>query len=79
MTPLSVFYQACPVCGRSLRMPVQYFGRRVTCVHCGGEFRADEQSSSTGPTTQAAGPLSMPGLVPDSMSPLGSQPAADGP
>lgn len=43
MAPVAVFYQACPVCGRSIRMPVQCFGRQVTCVHCGGEFRAEEQ------------------------------------
>ena len=52
MTSSSVFYQACPVCGRSIRMPVQYFGRVVTCVHCGGEFRAEE-SAPTSTTHQA--------------------------
>jgi len=44
MAQLSVFYQTCPVCGRSLRMPVEVFGRKVTCVHCGGEFRSTEQA-----------------------------------
>ena len=44
MAPQAVFYQACPVCGRSIRMPLQCFGRQVTCVHCGGEFRAAEQA-----------------------------------
>jgi hypothetical protein len=48
MAPLAVFYQACPVCGRSIRMPVQCFGRQITCVHCGGEFRADEGQQSAG-------------------------------
>jgi hypothetical protein len=24
-------------------MPVDWFGKRVNCVHCGGEFRAEEQ------------------------------------
>jgi hypothetical protein len=43
MAQLSVFYQACPVCGRSLRIPVEAYGRKVTCVHCGGEFRSDEK------------------------------------
>lgn len=43
MAPQAVFFQACPVCGRSLRMPVHCFGRQVTCVHCGGEFQATDQ------------------------------------
>lgn len=43
MTLVSVFYQACPICGRSLRIPVQYFGQSVACVHCHGEFRAEQQ------------------------------------
>ena len=47
MSQRSVFYQTCPVCGRSLRMPVDAFGRQVTCVHCGGQFR------STGSETAA--------------------------
>ena len=38
MPSLAVFYHECPVCGRSLRIPVQYFGRKVDCGHCGGEF-----------------------------------------
>ena len=42
MAQRSVFYQTCPVCGRSLRMPVEVFGRNVTCVHCGGEFRSEQ-------------------------------------
>jgi len=25
-------------------MPVEVFGRKVTCVHCGGEFRSTEQA-----------------------------------
>jgi hypothetical protein len=45
MPLVSVFYQQCPVCGRNLRMPVQCFGRQVTCVHCGGDFRAEEQAA----------------------------------
>ena len=41
MSSLTYFYQACPICGRSLRVPVQYFGRPMSCSHCGGEFHAD--------------------------------------
>lgn len=40
MTSLTFYYQACPVCGRSLRIPVQYFGKVMSCSHCGGEFQA---------------------------------------
>ena len=66
MAPLAVFYQACPVCGRSIRMPVHCFGRQVTCVHCGGEFRAVEQAdkapSGRFPTwlSETASPQVMP-------------------
>lgn len=45
MPLVSVFYQACPICGRSLRIPVQYFGHSVACQHCKGEFVADNQAS----------------------------------
>jgi hypothetical protein len=42
---MTYFYQECPVCARSLRVPVQYFGSIMSCSHCGGEFQAvaDEQ------------------------------------
>ena len=40
MAARAVFYQECPVCGRSLRIAVQLFGRKVECVHCRGEFVA---------------------------------------
>jgi hypothetical protein len=43
MTSLTFFYQACPVCGRSLRVPVQYFGKTMSCSHCSGEFQAIDQ------------------------------------
>lgn len=47
MPQRSVFYQTCPVCGRSLRMPVDAFGRQVTCVHCGGAFRSSDDGSAS--------------------------------
>ena len=34
------FYQVCPICGRSLRICVEYLGRTVACRHCRGEFVA---------------------------------------
>ena len=40
-----VFYnQACPVCGRTLRIQVTLLGRRVYCQHCGGGFVAMDES-----------------------------------
>ena len=48
MPMMTYFYQECPVCGRSLRVPVQYFGSIMSCSHCSGEFQAvgGEQSMS---------------------------------
>jgi hypothetical protein len=40
MAASTVFYQSCPVCGRTLRIPAKYFGRQMLCSHCEGEFRA---------------------------------------
>ena len=40
MSPATFFYQECPVCGRSLRVAVKYFGREMACGHCHGEFVA---------------------------------------
>jgi hypothetical protein len=42
MSSTTIFYQACPVCGRSLRVPVKFFGRPMSCSHCHGEFVAGE-------------------------------------
>jgi hypothetical protein len=43
MTAITIFYQQCPVCGRSLRIPTKYFGRQMTCTHCEGEFCAGKE------------------------------------
>ena len=40
MSAMTVFYQECPVCGRSLRVSVKYFGREMSCSHCEGVFVA---------------------------------------
>jgi hypothetical protein len=40
----TVFFQECPTCGRTLRVAVKYFGRTMSCGHCGGEFVADPNS-----------------------------------
>jgi hypothetical protein len=34
------FDQDCPVCGRNLRIRVEYQGRQVKCRHCQGNFVA---------------------------------------
>ncbi len=62
MSQRSVFYQTCPVCGRSLRMPVEAFGRRVNCVHCGGEFRSTDGQNAAPIRDDQAVPLSHPSL-----------------
>lgn len=38
------FFQACPVCGRALRIRVGLLGRRVYCCHCNGSFTASDPS-----------------------------------
>ena len=41
----SVYYhQGCPVCGRMLRIGVRLLGQRVYCQHCGGGFRATDET-----------------------------------
>ena len=41
----SVYYhQGCPVCGRMLRIGVRSLGQRVYCQHCGGGFRATDET-----------------------------------
>jgi hypothetical protein len=40
MSHFAVFFHECPTCGRNLRIPVKYFGRPMTCTHCGGIFEA---------------------------------------
>ncbi|HEY2895018.1 MAG TPA: hypothetical protein VGJ16_12415 [Pirellulales bacterium] len=40
MPALTFFYQECPICGRSLRVSVNHFGRQMCCTHCQGEFQA---------------------------------------
>lgn len=42
------FGQACPICGRKLRIAVNLLGRRVYCQHCGGGFVAADESLRSG-------------------------------
>lgn len=38
------FWQRCPVCGRSLRVPVHFLGETVACSHCHGRFVARDDA-----------------------------------
>lgn len=40
MFPATYFVQACPICGRSLQIRLEYMGRSVACQHCRGKFTA---------------------------------------
>ena len=51
----TVFYQECPTCGRSLRVAVRYFGRVMSCGHCGGQFVANpDEMRNTAPIDPTA-------------------------
>jgi len=39
-SPAVYFKTECQVCGRKLRVSVQYLGTQVCCWHCGGRFTA---------------------------------------
>jgi len=54
MSAITFFYQECPVCGRSLRVPVKYFGREMSCSHCEGEFVAGKDKQASSPCNRAA-------------------------
>lgn len=56
MSASTIFYQECPVCGRSLRIPAKYFGRLMSCSHCEGEFRAGKEQLSEAAATENSNP-----------------------
>jgi len=62
MSAMTIFYQNCPVCGRSLRISVKHFGRQMSCTHCQGEFRAgkDELASKVPLAIAAEAAYSLP-------------------
>jgi hypothetical protein len=72
MSAMTIFYQECPICGRSLRIPAKYFGRLMSCTHCQGEFRAGDSARnceerpqeprSCGADVAAVGDLLRPGV-----------------
>lgn len=49
------FGQACPICGRMLRIAVNLLGSRVYCQHCGGGFMAVDESMRSGSAPVADG------------------------
>jgi hypothetical protein len=38
------FVQACPVCGRTLEVPIELLGETAACQHCTASFRARDTS-----------------------------------
>lgn len=43
--PSAYFFQDCPTCGRHVRIKAEYLGRRVSCLHCAGQFVAADRDS----------------------------------
>src|SRR5438128_1714265 len=54
MSATTIFYQECPICGRSLRVPAKYFGRLMSCSHCQGEFLAGKEELPQAPPSPDA-------------------------
>jgi hypothetical protein len=63
MASATVFYQSCPICGRTLRIPAKYFGRQMSCTHCEGEFRAGNEELQPQATDPKFSEAIMPPLV----------------
>ena len=49
MSVSTYFDEQCPVCGRGLRIRIEYQGRRVKCRHCHGQFVACDPASGIDP------------------------------
>jgi len=45
MPRIAHYYQDCPICGRTLRIRVEYLGRNLACQSCRGHFVASEPST----------------------------------
>src|SRR6188768_938375 len=43
--PSAYFFQDCPTCGRHVRIKAEYLGKRMSCLHCEGEFTATDRDS----------------------------------
>ena len=46
MLKSTFFLQECPICGRGLRIRVEYLGKRVVCQHCRGQLVACDPESN---------------------------------
>ena len=57
MSTSTFFVQQCPTCGRSLRVLVEYLGKKVVCQHCRGQFQAHDSSTTASAPPQAADAL----------------------
>ena len=56
--PIAHFFQECPTCGRHVRIKAEYLGRRMSCLHCQGEFTAtDSESRFDAPETRSSSML----------------------
>lgn len=56
--PTPYFFQDCPTCGRHVRIKAEYLGRRMSCLHCEGEFTAmDRESRFDAPETRTGSVL----------------------
>ena len=42
----SFYIQPCPICGRRLRVCVEYLGRQIQCRHCHAVFMAFDPEST---------------------------------
>lgn len=64
MAMRNFFYQECPVCGRHLRVRLEYLGRQLACTHCQGSFTARDPEIPAAPLPEMPQPdsLSFPGL-----------------
>ena len=49
MAESTYFVQECPTCGRSLRIRVEYLGKRVVCQHCHGSLVGRDREAPAHP------------------------------
>lgn len=49
MSSPTYFMQECLTCNRSLRVRVEYLGRKVVCQHCSAQFEACDPDSGAYP------------------------------
>jgi len=58
------FKQACPVCGRGMRVRIELFGKHISCGHCQGVSTAgndaDEPRFGPAPVREASGRSAQP-------------------